>query len=72
MDATVIEVKDDMQILADFLGSMIVKYICELVLDSLPNPNVHILVENMRTLCKWQAERHKSKSGVNIEYVLIA
>ena len=65
-----IEIKDDMQILADFMYSMILKYSDKVDLDSLPDPEVHFLMQDIRTFIKLSSEKRKEKDLFDIEYVL--
>ena len=47
-----IEVKDDLQILADFMLEMILKYGNKVDVDSLPEPEVYFLVQSIKKLNK--------------------
>ena len=67
---TEIEIKDDMQILADFMYSMILKYSDKVDLDSLPDPEVLFLMQDIRTFIKLSSEKRKEKDLFDIEYVL--
>jgi hypothetical protein len=67
---TEIEIKDDMQILADFMYSMILKYSDKVDLDSLPDPEVLFLMQDIRKFIKLSAEKRKEKDLFDIEYVL--
>ena len=67
---TEIEIKDDMQILADFMYSMILKYSDKVDLDSLPDPETLFLMQDMKRCIKLMAEKRKEKDLFDIEYVL--
>ena len=68
---TEIEIKDDMQILADFMYSMILKYSDKVDLDSLPDPEVLFLMQDIRKFIKLSAEkRNEEKDLFDIEHVL--
>lgn len=67
---TEIEIKDDMQILADFMYSMILKYSDKVDLDSLPDPEVLFLMQDIRKFIKLSSEKRKEKDLFDIEYVL--
>ena len=58
---TEIEIKDDMQILADFMYSMILKYSDKVDLDSLPDAEVLFLMQDIREFIKLSAEKRKEK-----------
>ena len=66
------EIKDDMQIFADFIGEMITKYVCDLDLDNLPDSEQYIMMKNMKMLCKTMAKMRKDNPGLDIEYVILA
>ena len=65
-------IKDDMQIFADFIGEMITKYVCDLDLDNLLDPEQYIMMKNMKMLCKTMAKMRKDNLGLDIEYVIVA
>ena len=65
-----IEVKNDMQIFADFIGEMIAKYVCDLDLDSLPEPEQYIMMKNLKKLYKTLTKLRKDDLGLDIEYVI--
>ena len=67
----VVEIKDDMQIFVDFIGEMITKYVCDLDLDSLPDPEQYIMMKNMKMLCMTMAKMRKDNMGLDIEYVIL-
>lgn len=67
---TEIEIKDDMQILADFMYSMILKYSDKVDLDSLPDPEVLFLKQDIKRYIKLKAEKRKEKDWCDIEYVV--
>ena len=67
---TEIEIKDDMQILADFMYSMILKYSDKVDLDSLPDPEALFLMQDMKRCIKLMAKKRKEKDWCDIEYVL--
>ena len=66
-----VEIKDDMQIFADFIVVMITKYVCDLDLDSLPDPEQYIMMKNMKMLCKTMAKMRKDNLGQAIAYVIL-
>ncbi len=59
-----------MQILADFMYSMILKYSDKVDLDSLPDPEALFLMQDIRKFIKLSAEKRKEKDLFDIEYVL--
>ena len=67
---TEIEIKDDMQNLADFMYSMILKYSDKVDLDSLLDPEALFLMQDMKRCIKLMAEKRKEKDLFDIEYVL--
>lgn len=68
-----IEIKDDMQIFADFLGEMIAKYICKINLEELPDPDLYLTLKNLKWMYKVLAQKRremqKEKDYFEIEYV---
>ena len=67
---TEIEIKDDMQILADFMYSMILKYSDKVDLDSLPDPEVFFLMQDIKKFIKLTSEKRREKDWCDIEYVV--
>ena len=65
-----IEIKDDMQILADFMYSMILKYSDKVDLDSLHDPEVLFMMQDIKKFIKLKAEKRKEKDWSDIEYVV--
>ena len=65
-----IEVKDDLQMLADFMLEMILKYGNKVDVDSLPDPEVYFLVKSIKKLNKLMAEKREEVGSMDIEYVL--
>jgi hypothetical protein len=54
---------------ADFMYSMILKYSDKVDLDSLPDPGVLFLMQDIRKFIKLSAEKRKEKDLFDIEYV---
>jgi len=50
--------------------SMILKYSDKVDLDSLPDPEVHFLMQDIRKFIKLSAEKRKEKELFDIEYVV--
>ena len=67
---TEIEIKDDMQILADFMYSMILKYSDKVDLDSRPDSEVLFMTQDIKRFIKLKAEKRKERDWCDIEYVL--
>lgn len=65
-----IEIKDDMQILADFMYSMILKYSDKVDLDSRPDSVVLFMTQDIKRFIKLKAEKRKERDWCDIEYVL--
>ncbi len=65
-----IEVKDDLQMLADFMLEMILKYGNKVDVDSLPDPEVYFLVQSIKKLNKLMAEKREEVGSMDIEYVM--
>jgi hypothetical protein len=53
-----------------FIGEMITKYVCDLDLDNLLEPEQYIMMKNMKMLCKTMVKMRKDNLGLDIEYVL--
>ena len=49
---------------------MIAKYVCDLDLDSLPEPEQYIMMKNLKKLYKTLAKLRKDDLGLDIEYVI--
>ena len=67
-----IEIKDDLQILADFMYEIILKYSDKVDLDSLPDPDEFFLMKDIENVTKVMAEWHKEDVRFDIEYVVLA
>ena len=62
------EFMDEWRELADLLGNMIAKYIEEIDLDSLPDPDYYILLKNMKDMYRDFMKQKKNRRVENIEY----
>ena len=65
-----IEIKDDLQILADFMYEIILKYSDKVDLDNLPDPDEFFLMKDIENVTKVMAEWHKEVGSMDIEYVM--